>query len=178
MTRYLTAGLLFFLSAVSHAFEVQLDGTGTNATGILDLEIDNVLYNVAFMSVPGPHDAPIESDIFAFHAADVAGAAAAVVAINAALDTSDAVTVVSGGSSYIVPYLFNDATCDTLCGKRGTYPPVVGTEWEGPTQADIGHNTVVNFARFTPAISTPVPPAVFLFSSGLALLGWLRRRGG
>jgi len=134
---------------------------------------------VVFVYVSGPHNAPEATDVFATPAANLTGAQTAVTAINAALNTSPAVYVKdeilgSVSESYIVPYLFNDPTCDTLCGKRGATGFVMGS-WDGPSQADIKTDNGIIFARFTPASPVPLPPAVLLFSSGLALLGWVRR---
>jgi len=176
ISTFFIAGLLLSLCAVSHAFEVQL--AGNNAAGILNLDIDGMFYDVMFEFVPGPHVASLSSDIFAHSGADETGAQAAVAAINAALNTSNATTVGTGSgnaSTYIVPYLYNDPVCDTLCGKRGSSGFTI-SGWAGPTQADIDTNLEIQFARFPPA-AVPLPPAVFLFPSGLAMLGWVRRRG-
>ena len=174
MKKLVTAGLLFFVSITSHAYQVQLNGTN-NATGILGLGIGGTVYDVVFEYVPGPHTTPETTDVFATPDANLTGAQAAVTAINAALNTSPAITVGPDAYSYIIPYLFNNATCDTLCGKRGSSGFATGS-WDGPTQADIKTDNGITFARFTPASPVPLPPAVFLFSSGLALLGWVRRR--
>jgi hypothetical protein len=175
MKKFLAAGLLYFVTTTVYAFEVQL--SGADATGILDLDIGDTFYDVMFNFVSGPHTSPGTTDIFASPVANESGAATAVAEIVAALNTSIAITVGNGGQSFIVPYLYNDATCNTLCAKRGSTGFVMGS-WAGPTQADIGHNTGIYFAQFTPAdtMRTPVPPAIYMFLSGIAVLGWFRRR--
>ena len=179
MNKLVTAGLLFFVSISSHAYQVQL--TGTSATGILGLDIGGTLYDVVFEYVTGPHTTPDQGDIFATNGSNETGAADAVRAINAALNSSIAASIGTGGppaDNFIIPYLFNNATCDTLCAKRSVYTAIPGVyaDWLGPSQADIGENTGKQFARFTPANTVvPLPPAVFLFSSGIAFLSWVRR---
>jgi hypothetical protein len=179
MKKFLVAASFFVVSATSNAYQVQLNGNV--ATGVLDLDIGNAFYDVLFVYVPGPHSVPDPADIFAAPASDETGAQRAVSVINDALNSSSAIAVGSaagGGSSlsYLVPFLFNDPTCDTLCAKRGSSGYSVRS-WAGPTQADISNGTGVYFARFSPAIAeAPLPPAFFLFSSGLAVLLWVRYR--
>jgi hypothetical protein len=161
---------LFFICTAAQAATVQLDGT--NATGILGLELDGTLYDVTFEFSSGPHTEPAPGDIFADPISDEAGASAAADAINLALNASSATTVGSSNSvSYIVPYLYNSAPCDTLCAFRG---PFVGVWLK--TAADVDTNASVEFARFTPAAVVPLPAAGWLFGSGLMGLAVLRRK--
>jgi hypothetical protein len=188
--------ILLLVSIYSQAAPVVvLDGSGTNATAILNLGIDPDgagsapidFYDVSFVyaSVGLTPDA---LDVFAISgvtqsaaAANEFAAGAAVAAIVVALNSSAAV---SAGTRYniYVPWLYDDQTngptkCDTLCAWIASSAIGVPNNWSvSPGEAFT--TDTFEFARFTPAAPVPVPPAVLLFGSGLALLGWVRRRQG
>ena len=123
VTRYEKAGHCRFTIFRQYYFTCLSSSTERhhNATGILGLGIGGTVYDVVFEYVPGPHTTPETTDVFATPDANLTGAQAAVTAINAALNTSPAITVGPDAYSYIIPYLFNNATCDTLCGKEGLF---------------------------------------------------------
>jgi len=187
--------LLLLVSLSSHAAPVVvLDSSGTNATEILNLGIDPdgvgsapiAFYDVSFVytSVGLTPDA---LDVFATsgvtQSAAVANedtAGAAVAAIVAALNSSAAISAGRIHYNIYVPWLYDDQTngptnCDTLCSWIASSSYVPGQWTILPGESFTGETR--EFARFTPAASVPVPPAVLLFGSGLALLlGWVRRR--
>jgi len=195
MKKRMLAGLFLVLAGFSaHAANVQL--IGSKATGITGLEIDGAFYDVLFERVTGITGAPFSlepcvivteyCDLFAEDPVDpMAAAEAAVAAIRTALGATPleviATTVGPSDSSfekptYKVPYqagkLQGDPGFDVW---QGFYN---GSRWlppQGQFVYDDSADTV--FARFRPAVvQTPLPSAVFLFASGLALLGWVRRK--
>jgi hypothetical protein len=120
MRRILITGFLCLAFSSAYAFEVILDGTGTNATGITGLEICagggtgcGDYWDVVF-EFDADHTAPNLGDIYA-EPSDPMGALGAVAVINAALGTSAAMTVGEFGTAssqaYYGPYLYNDRSC-------------------------------------------------------------------
>ena len=98
------------------------------------------------------------------------GAAAAMTAINVALNSTAAETVGSQQPpkfSYFVPYSVSNLGVEA---QQGTYSAF----WL-PVGASLDANEEVEMARFSPAV-VPIPPAAWLFGSALAILGWVRRR--
>jgi hypothetical protein len=188
--------LLLVCCASAQAFQVVLDGSGTNALHIKNLDIDGTIYDVSFVdSLPNagtvricPNDDPC--DVFA---GDQFGADNARDIISLALNedvsiggSRNPVVLTVGTSaedSVLVPWLFDQSSCfdaggiSGTCASRGvkdsgagTWEPLFGT-------AEILSSEVVTFARFSPGGTVvPVPPAVWLFGSALGLLGWIRSR--
>ena len=163
----------------SHALQVLL--SGTNATGILDLDIDGTLYDVSFdFEIVGTTPDPLDAFL-----GDETGAQTAALAIKDALNTTVAITVGTGFSgtgsqSFVVPWSYQDSNCADpgatgVCGWRGANNFVQGT-WQ-IVAGEFDEGVSLEFARFTPS-EVPVPPAAILFASGLATFGVLRRRKG
>jgi len=171
--------IVFFLFSVSsHAFFVDVDpGDGTQAIGVRDLDILGTAYDVTFVFATGPHNTRQAGDIFT----DEAGAMAAVIAIDAALNSVG--TILSAGSTadnrFLVPYTFDTNPCGSQ-GDRGTCAwegRLFGDGWNGSfKELDSTSSAVpIEFARCSPAAAVPVPAAAWLFGSALVLLGWIRK---
>ena len=195
MKKYCGYGLILLLMSIaSQAATVVVDGSGTNATGILNLGIDPdgtgsapvAFYDVSFeyASVGLTSDA---QDVFATSgvtqgaaAANDMAAGAAAAAIVAALNSSAAISAGGAHYSIYVPWLYDDQTngptnCTTLCSWIAKSAFVPGQWSVLPGESNTGDT--FEFARFTPAAPVPVPPAILLFGSGLVtLLGWVGRR--
>ena len=175
MTRIRTVMMylvLMLVSTASLAFTVDLDGT--NATGIRGLDIGGTSYDVTFEFVQAdtagsPACAPsVPCDIFFGNEGQ---ADAAVNAINAALNSTVAVTVGSTTkNSFFVPWAVGGGNVDA---SQGTTPAIAGA-WQF-VGASLDSTDIVEMARFTPAV-IPVPAAVWLFGSALGILGWIRHR--
>jgi hypothetical protein len=145
----------------------------TNATGILDLDLDGSLYNVEYIFDFG---ADVLSIPFAFSLEGVAEAAS-IVATQALNDHPDIITVGSTDAAkqdfFGVPFEF-----ETVLGysvRSAEFFPVADG-WQATAGVDlVGIGTPSSWAVFTPAV-VPVPAAVWLFGSALGLLGWIRKR--
>ena len=174
MKKYCGYGLILLLlmSIASQAAPVVvLDGSGTNATEILNLGIDPdgagsapiAFYDVSFVyAIVGL--TPDALDVFATSgvtqgaaAANAIAAGAAVDAIVVALNSSAAV---SAGTNYniFVPWLYNDQTngptkCNTLCSWIATSAVVPGNWSVLPGESNT--DDTFEFARFTPCSSRP-----------------------
>jgi hypothetical protein len=163
MKKFLIAGFLCLAFSSAYAFNVILDGTGTNATGIMGLEICpgggtgcGELWDVAF-EFDDDHTAPNTGDIYATPT-DQLGALNAAAKINAALGTSAAVTVGEFGTAtsqvYYVPYLYNDRSC-AQPGKGTCVAQGDGFFGWGAlpvTDVEIALDSPVQIARFTQAV--------------------------
>jgi hypothetical protein len=193
LVKYLAACILVIACFTTQAATVVLDGSGTNATGILNLGIDPdgagsalvAFYDVSFEFTsigltPDALDAFATSGVT--QAAAVAYEIAAGAAVDAIVTALNSSAAVSAGTRYniYVPWLYDDQTngpnkCDTLCSwvaKSAFFPG----QWSVlPGETSTGGQ--IEFARFTPAAPVPLPPAVLLFGSGLAFLGWVRSTG-
>ena len=185
MKRISAIGFLCLAFSSANAFEVIFDGTGTNATGIMGLEICagggtgcGKFWDVAF-EFDADHTAANTGDIYATPP-NQGGALNAVAIINAALGTSAAVTVGEFGTAasdvYYGPYLYNDASCASpgngTCTAQGD--GFFGWGVLPVSDVEIALDSAVQVARFTQVV--PVPPAVWLFGSALGMLGWVRHR--
>jgi hypothetical protein len=140
------ATCLFLLTCVSaQAFQVVLDGSGTNATQILNLEIDGTFYDVTWVNadaditgaeicpggVPGTTPCDLYIDINDPHdVGDQAGATAAATQIALALNEDVSIggsgspvvlTVGTGQLEVLVPWRFDVAACNgDIGGTQGT----------------------------------------------------------
>jgi hypothetical protein len=175
LTRIILLGIvLLSASSAAQAFTT-VDLDGTNATGINDLDIGGTAYDVVFeFTAINTSDLPpvgcgssVPCDAFF---GNESGAAAAVTAINLALNSTAAETLGSQQPpkfSYFVPYSVSSQGVEA---RQGTYSGI----WL-PVGASLDADEVVEMARFSPAV-VPIPPAAWLFGSALAILGWVRRR--
>lgn len=200
------AGLLFLICGFAQAFQVILDGSGTNATGILNLDIGGTFYDVTFESspadtavlCPGNGGSTYPCDLYAANppgdAGNETGATAAVTQIALALNDDVSIggdgnpvvlSVGSGQLEVLVPWRFDVNACNGgTGGTQGTcaqnaIPPFGAGSWGalGIGLQEVQSTLTVDFARFAPAAPVvPIPPAAWLFGSALGLLGWVRRR--
>ena len=166
-------------SGAAQAVTVQIDGSGTNATGILGLNVlvegvGPVLYNVSFVKDTGfnVYDDPPPFD-FVGDNSPLSARAAVMDALN---DESAVETVGPGGGL--------GSTSDSfLIGVEktplfGVIVSLVGefsnNTWDAGGFAALGPDEVGFYADFT---VVPVPAAVWLFGSGLlGLIGIARRK--
>ena len=168
----ITIGLLLGASA-AQAATVQIDGTETNATGILNLDVGGTLYNVEFLfnSSNTLYGSP---PIFDFPS--LATAASARNAVVDALNTEPAVVTVGreGGANldfFGIGFDVASASPITLF-TRGA---VLLNDWgiPDPGIGGVDSSTPAMYASFT---VVPVPAAVWLFGSGLLGLVAIARR--
>jgi len=143
-----SAIVLLLVPGSGAAFEVQF--SGSNATGILDLDVDGTAYDVTFQVeiADDIYGAPPGTWLF-----DEFAAADAIDAVNAALNTEAAVTTVGSDNSpdYNIGYDYENSI---VFVRQATY-----------TSGDWGRDTGIIFhqrdeqktyAVFGPAGSTPV----------------------
>lgn len=176
------AVILFTFAGVTYGAVVQVEDG--RAAGILRLDVQGVLYDVSFqnnyyLSIWGYGPATFgtvctEPGELGEHPCglDPSPAIPAVNAINSILSEQGVSEILfddgSLSSFYVVPYLF-DRLAES--GLKGSF---TGAEWAYGGEIESGAPALRPFAVFTPSI--PIPAAVYLFASGLGLLGWFRRR--
>jgi len=181
---FLTTGAvamsLLLGSGAAQAATVQIDVSGTNATGILDLEVvlegvGTVLYNVSFVQDTGfnVYDDPPPFDF----AGDTDPLSARTAVLNALNDEPAVETVGPGGGVGSTSDLFligydKSPIPERIVSVAGEYSNTWGN---GGIAILTEPSEVAFFADFTPAV-IPVPAAVWLFGSALGLLGWMRRK--
>lgn len=173
-SRSIAAMALFFAGITAHAFTVELDGT--SATGIRDLDIAGTAYNVVFEFVQADTAdtvacAPgVPCDIFF---GDELAAEAATDAVNAAMNSWTPFPTTVGSStniSYFVPWDKSGGQVNVSSSQATIVAEMV---WLRVGDADLDGTDIIEYARFS---VVPVPAAVWLFGSALAILGWIRRR--
>jgi hypothetical protein len=130
------------------AFEVQF--SGSNATGILDLDVNGTLYDVTFEFDTAENLYGAPPGIFLI---DEFVASDAVVAVNAALNTESAVTTVGSDNSsvYTIGYDFENSFVFVRQGES-----LIGEWIEIPGISGAVKTEDFTYAVFEPAISTPV----------------------
>jgi len=171
--------MLVWMMSTTSLLAANVLQSGDNANGILGLDVNGTLYDVVFEYVTD-HSVTDIRDIFLTPLSDPDGAQAAALAINSALNSAT-VTVTTVGpvltQSYLVPYELDPGpACDDLCTFRGSRKFLSG--WLSVSFSAIDPETDATFARFTPHTpsAVPVPPAVYLFGSGLMGLAGIARR--
>ena len=149
----ISAVVLILVPGSGAAFEVQF--SGSNATGILDLDVGGTPYDVTFQSDTADNIYGTPPGTFLF---DEFAAADAIDAVNSALDTESAVTTVGSGntSDYNIGYDFENAI---VFVRQASYTSGDWTRLSGVIfhQKD-EQNT---YAVFEPAGSTPVESATW-----------------
>ena len=170
----LAIGLLLGASA-AQAATVQIDGTGTNATGILNLDVGGTLYNVEFLFISSNtlYGSP---PIFDFPSlATAASARDAVVDVLNAASTVETVGRDGGVNFDFFGIGFDVASVEPITlFSRGVVLPLSGN-WgiPDPGIGGVDSSTPAMYASFT---VVPVPAAVWLFGSGLLGLVAIARR--
>jgi hypothetical protein len=184
---------LFVICASAQAFQVVLDGSGTNALHIKNLDIGGTVYDVSFVTavagtvISCPNN---PCDVFAGNqtgAEDAADIIALALNEDVNISGNGSPVVLTAGEtpelSVLVPWLFDQNSCFDSGGVKGTCASRAAKDsgagsWERLFgTAEIISTDVIQFARFSPGGTVvPVPPAAWLFGSALGLLGWVRRR--
>jgi hypothetical protein len=182
--------VLLGMGSVAQAVTVQFDGSV--ATGITGVAIDGDLYDVSFeygwfFNVYGFGVAPTFGEVCFEEGGsdnqhpcglgDPTASLAAVDAVNVVLNSAGAVSIGPSSSlafeHYVIPYMID--SCAEDLRVRSDYG---GAAWvnSGQLGEDPGCAPLQRpFAVFS-ASGIPIPAAVWLFGSGLGLLGWMRRR--
>jgi hypothetical protein len=156
---------------------VDLEGTG--ALSFFDVIFQYVDGQVSSITDPVECNQGVPCDVFAFDPSGEAHAQATARAIAALLNDANAARVGTGSAgigavTFAVAYDFyaSPSVCSDICTYKGWNPS--GT-WAS-FFSEVDNRAQIEFARLTPVMHAPIPPAVFLFASGLALLGMLRRK--
>jgi len=184
---------LLLTGATAQAATVVFEGgSTTKAIGIDDLVFDGETWDVEFQQGPFPNlrdcvsvgQEPPCDPFLSTDGSTETLASNALDAIVTALNGSTATSV--GANSQIqfyVPYSDNPTLCKDgstpgYCVIGSSNPISISGFWgnDGPTTVFPTENAL-QLARFTQVNAVPVPPAAFLFASGLGLLGCrLKRR--
>jgi len=188
-SRFWLIGLVLFLAGTATHAGVIVEGNTAVGITALDIGLPD-LYDITFEAVTGSMGNPItlepcvvlgpSCDLFG---GDQSGALAAAGAIRTALMAgADSVGLPGGGyseTSFRVPY--NDACTNSGDPCIDVYETPYNIIWLNPqetfifTEPDIQSSVI--FARFQPASQVPLPPAAYLFASGIVgLIGMARRR--
>jgi hypothetical protein len=177
----LTLGLCVISMQVSAA--VVCVGTGAVATSCSGVVVNSTTYDVTWLLPNYPTGpAPIFSGVNA--SADASAVADAInTGLNAGLFTNIEYDTGSGTSSalacteacYYVPYRINPTNVSTWENRYLTTPTPGWVTSSNPSYAFATQNTRP-VTVFTPAAAVPVPAALPLFLSGIALVGWVGRR--
>jgi len=170
---------LAFVPVSSQAYTVNLDGT--TATSIDDLEVAGLFYNVTFPTttaealygLPPGTTFPFPG-VFPCLETGCDDVKLATVNVLVALDDAGATAVGTADPGVRIFYV-GHAVNDIESGVWATEGNFIN-EWVGPGDGNalLGFQVDQVYADFTPAV-IPVPAAVWLFGSALALLGWIRR---
>ncbi len=149
----LSAAILLLMCGSLHAYAVQEDTTG-NAIGITGIEISGTFYDVSWTSNLG-------SNPFFGSRSE---ATIATHVINSALNSHSGITTVGGSPFWLLKVDLHGSVLSSV----GAYP---GPDWDfyGTTAGAFGPP-----ASFSVS-AVPIPAAVWLFGSGLGLLGWFRK---
>jgi hypothetical protein len=143
-----TMVVLLLVAGPVAAFEVQF--LGSNATGILDLDVNGTLYDVTFQfdTAENLYGAPPGTFLF-----DEIEAKDAIDAVNAALNTESAVTTVGSDNSrvYTIGYDFENSIVFVRQAEYFTGDWILIPGVSGAVKTDD-----FSYAVFEPANSTPV----------------------
>ncbi|MHC5016750.1 MAG: hypothetical protein ACYTGM_20025 [Planctomycetota bacterium] len=172
-TRELLAGavvalvLLLGVGSVQAGFLVQVDGTGTNATGILNLEVDGVLYDVEFdydfgLDIFGAPPFTFNLELQAINANEE---------VNAALNSVPAVVTVGPMMSdhYAIPFEFENLDY----AVRGSEYSLLDQWQQVPNAQVVDGAALHSYAVFT---VVPAPATMCVFGPAIFALGGRRRR--
>jgi hypothetical protein len=146
--------ILLFGSQSLHAYTVQEDTTG-NAIGITGIEISGSFYNVSWTSNLG-------SNPFFGSQSE---ATVATNVINSAINNHSGITTVGGSAFWLLEY----ASPGFVLSGVGINPDL---DWDFGGYTTGAFGPIASFS----VSAVPIPAAVWLFGSGLGLLGWIRRR--
>ncbi len=174
-TGVIAVGLLLGTSTANAAV-VNIDGTGTNATGIEDLQVGVLFYNVEFVfdsartlygDLPGD---------FPFPEGRLPSVVDANAAVNAALNGVPSVVTVGPvtSSNYFIG--FESEPVGPVVIHTDSSFASSGWTLDDPGSA-FNYDADATYADFTLVSQVPVPAAVWLFGSGLlGLVGMARRK--
>jgi len=192
MAKFFVPALMLFMACATTqaATTLLLSEDKTTLEGISHLDIGgSALYDVVFEYVTGNHNSPDNRDIFQAPVSEMVGSQTAALAINELInsynslpETTIKITKIGQNpatetSSFYIPFLYDPVAqpngCEDLCVQKGV-KSLFGSTFNY-TESSLLPGDSANFARFT--VAAPVPPAVYLFGSGMVgLVGMARRR--
>ena len=158
-----------FLLGVSSAQAAMVTLDGDTATGILNLNVDGVLYNVDFVNASAD-DIYGDPPGFDFNSED---AVTANKAVRDALNDSAAVWVGPSSSPQDRDNMYaigGDVDFGTVVVARSEY---TDPDWHEILPIQYPRGSEKLYADFTPV---PVPAAFWLFGSALGMIAWGKRR--
>ncbi len=167
--RHALVVFILLVSTAANAYTIVESSPGV-VTGIGGLDIGGVLYNVDFQTDVYSTFGGVED--FWSSAADVDTAVGAIVTVM----NSEGIAALNNGNTGI-PAVFFSVSHPSVSGdgQRGLLTDGV---WQVLGCCDNLANVkaFLGTTGLTAWSVVPLPAAVWLFGSGLALLGWLRRR--
>ena len=176
-----------FATAVLAAFSFNVNSAtlqveGGHLVGATDVDVDGNLYDVQFVA-DSCNSLFNECSDFTFTtsaAADLASLALFNQVLVGVYDSSPGLTAGLGALDVVQVW-----TPHTLTGSTVTASSA--TNWDNEAWDNVGSAAVhreddiapwggVVYAVWAPSTVVPIPAAVWLFGSGLGLLGWMRRK--
>ena len=177
-TGVIVVGLLLGTSTTNAAVVI-IDGTGTNATGIEDLQVGVLFYNVEFVFDSARNlygDLPGD---FPFSDSGPTTVVDANAAVNAALNGVPLVVTVGPvtSSNYFIGF-DSEPVGPVVIHTDSSYASTSDDVWLLDVPLSVfDFNANATYADFTLVSQVPVPAAVWLFGSGLlGLVGMARRK--
>jgi len=169
--RHALVVFILLVSTAANAYTIVESSPGV-VTGIGGLDIGGVLYNVDFQTDVYSTFGGVED--FWSSASEVDTAVGAIVTVM----SSEGVAALNNGNTGIPAVFFSISHPTSPTANAGQRGLVTAGVWQvigcSDNLSDV--KAFLGTTGLTAWSVVPLPAAVWLFGSGLALLGWLRRR--